>query len=104
VGTYLPHVSNPIPSATIGGPLTDTGTDPALALFDPKTPARLIDVWLNSNFLTVPPGSNFFCGTGTPAALGIIGVDVAGGNIYWRCDPTVSTGASVVVTKLLFVP
>jgi hypothetical protein len=104
VGTYLPHVASPIPSATIGGPLTDTGTDPALASFDPTNPARLTDVWLNSSFLAVPVGSNFFCGTGSPTTLGIIGVDLPAGNIYWRCDPTVSSGASVVVTKLSFVP
>jgi hypothetical protein len=104
VGTYLPHVSNPAPSATIGGPLTDTGTDPALASFDLANPARLTDVWLNSNFLTVPVGSNFFCGTGSPTTLAIIGADVPAGNLYWRCDPTVSSGASVVVTKLSFVP
>src|SRR5262249_26044773 len=97
LGTYLPHVANPVPSTTIGGPLTDTGADPQLASFDLKNPARLTDIWFNTNLLTVPLGSNFLCGTGSPATLAVIGVDPAQGNIFWRCDPTVSSGASVVI-------
>ncbi len=104
LGTYLPHVANPVASATIGGPLTDTGADPQLASFDLKNPARLIDIAFNPNLLTVPPGSNFLCGTGNPATLAVIGVDLSQGNIYWRCDPTVSSGASVVISKTSYVP
>ncbi len=104
LGTYLPHVANPVPSATIGGPLTDTGADPQLASFDLKNPARLTDIAFNPNLLTVPPGSSFLCGTGNPATLAVIGVDVAQGNIFWRCDPTVSSGASVVISKTSYLP
>jgi len=104
LGTYLPHVANPVPSATIGGPLTDTGADPQLASFDLKNPARLTDIAFNPSLLTPPPGSNFLCGTGSPATLAVIGADLAQGNIFWRCDPTVSSGASVVISKTSYVP